>query len=71
METNAKEIFRVSSAESSSCALCSESIDGPTWFTRAVNHYIQDHGCKLVHVGQESTGYVEDKYETTVAILAL
>lgn len=40
-------------------------------FESNVNHYIQEHGYKLVHVGQESSPDNEGKsYHSTVAVLS-
>ncbi|BBB66377.1 hypothetical protein UNDYM_2124 [Undibacterium sp. YM2] len=42
------------------------------FFDANVNHYIQDHGYKVLHIGQESTPDSEGKpYHSTVAVLAV
>lgn len=40
------------------------------FFESNVNHYIQEHGYKILHVGQESTSDNEGKpYHSTIAVL--
>jgi len=43
---------------------------GGEFFEFNVNHYIQDHGYKVLHIGQESTFDEEGKpYHSTIAVL--
>lgn len=43
---------------------------GGEFFESNVNHYIQYHGYKILHIGQESTPDDEGKsYHSTIAVL--
>ncbi len=60
---------KVSTDISRGCEHCGASI-GYEDFTGAVNHFIQTHGYKLIHVGTETISDRDDKpWHTTVAIL--
>ncbi|HDY7982788.1 hypothetical protein [Vibrio vulnificus] len=66
-----KKIKVVSTSIYSSCPHgCTLPYNGDD-FEANVNHYIEQHGYKLLHVGQESTTDNEGKpYHSTVAVLA-
>lgn len=71
MNSIKKEVVYVSSNISHHCEYCDrrEFIGGEN-FTDSINHYIQNHGFELIHVGQESVmGSDGKQYQTTVAIL--
>ena len=36
------------------CNECSELIGGEEWFAESINHYLQEHGYRLLHIGQQS-----------------
>jgi len=65
-----KNVIRISTNEGTGCKLCTPSkiMDN---FEDAVNHYIQQHGYKLLHVGAETThsGNPEQLWYSTVAVL--
>ncbi|RLC36330.1 hypothetical protein DRH29_04750 [candidate division Kazan bacterium] len=51
------------------CEYCEESV-GMGRFGESINHYIQQHGYKLLHVGQETGTDVNGKpFHSTVAVL--
>lgn len=63
-------VARVSSLESSRCKFCSHPIDGTLDFAAGVNHYLTEHGCTILHVGQEDVPDDQNKaWASTVAIL--
>lgn len=71
MDNKTTAVARVSSNELSGCSFCSHSIDGTMNFAAAVNHYLTEHGCTLLHVGQEDVPGDDGKpWATTVAVLA-
>jgi hypothetical protein len=67
---NMKHIVRVSSNVIEKCAHCGEVIGGDVFFDASINHYMNAHGYKLLHVGAETTTDRDDRtWHTTVAIL--
>lgn len=57
-------IVHISTHISTGCEHCTHTIGGDN-FTESVNHYIKQHGYKLLHVGSESG----NNLTMTVAIL--
>ncbi len=69
-------VVEISSVIGKSCEHCSEAIGGgyadDQSIDKSINHYIQEHGYKLLHIGSETTR--DDKgrpYDTTVAVLGI
>jgi hypothetical protein len=51
MEINGtKHMIQVDTNVSKACDFCSERVGGDH-FQRGVNHYLEEHGCILLHVG--------------------
>lgn len=64
-------VTRVSSDINEKCVHCDEVVGGRN-FTSSINHYIQAHGYKLIHVGSETSSEERDVVRmSTVAILGL
>lgn len=64
-----KHIVKVSTNIGESCEHCSEQV-GVGNFTSGVNHYMDAHGYKLLHVGQESEHSPDGGlWHSTVAVL--
>jgi len=57
-------IVKISTHIGTGCEHCSHAV-GNDNFTESVNHYIKEHGYKLLHVGSENG----DNLTMTVAIL--
>lgn len=65
-----KHVSQISSANSHACDFCSEFIGGEDRFEASVNHYLQAHGCVLLHVGQQTTFDSDYRpWQTTIAIV--
>ncbi len=60
---------RVSSVEGSPCAECDQGLSGYDDFKGCVEHYIKQHGYRLLHVGTETENLSEGLGHSTVAIL--
>ncbi len=62
-------IVRISTNEGIQCRHCTTSI-GLDKFEESVNHYIEQHGYRLLHVGMEtSDSDVGSPWHSTVAVL--
>jgi hypothetical protein len=65
-----KHVIYLSTNTSKSCEYCSKWGDSDQ-LDDMVNHYIQQHGCELLHVGNETTHDLDGKpWHSTVAMLA-
>jgi hypothetical protein len=66
---NVKHVVYISTNIGTGCDHCRTSI-GLDKFAESTNHYIEQHGYKLLHVGTE-TGYDSDAkpWHSTVAVL--
>lgn len=72
-----QHVVTISSAIGTSCEHCSESVGG--WgesgildLAKSINHYIEEHDYKLLHVGTETgTGPDGDTWHSTVAFLGM
>ena len=64
-----QHVVYVSTSIGTSCEHCNESV-GHDRFPESVNHYINQHGYKLLHVGTE-TSYDSDgkPWHSTIAVL--
>jgi len=66
---NAKHVVQVTTTVSTRCEHCEKWVDSED-FQGSVNHYIEQHGYKLLHVGQETTRDMDGKpWHSTVAVL--
>ena len=63
-----KHIVHIDTNISKGCEHCHFSIGGDR-FAESVNHYIEEHGYKLLHIGQETTGDASAPWQTTVAVV--
>lgn len=62
-------IIHVSTNVITGCDYCSFAIGGDN-FSESVNHYIEKHGYKLLHIGTETSTDVDGKpWHSSVAIL--
>ena len=64
-----QNVARVSSVEGSPCAECDQALSAYDDFTGCVEHYIKQHGYRLLHVGMETETLSEGLGHSTVAIL--
>lgn len=62
-------IVHISTDVSTGCEHCHFSIGGGLRFAESINHYIEQHGYKLLHVGAETTGDSSAPWHTTVAVV--
>lgn len=63
-----KHVVQISTDTMTGCEHCNEKI-GHERFAESINHYIEQHGYKLLHVGTETTHGDEGPWHSTVAIL--
>ena len=62
-------VVHISTGIAKHCEHCSKWI-GAERFAESINHYIEVHGYKLLHIGTETTRNDEGKpWHTTVAVL--
>lgn len=62
-------VVHISTDEGKGCKHCDFSI-GTDNFSESINHYISDHGYKLLHVGQEtSRDNRGNPFQLTVAVV--
>ena len=70
---NVKRTTQVSSNISGACEHCGESVGyspRTLGISDSINHYIEAHGYRLLHVGTQTThGSNEKPWHTTVAVL--
>lgn len=59
---------QVLSDEVKMCEHCSESVGGED-VAKSINHYINDHGYKLIHVGQQTGVGQDGSFQMTTALL--
>ena len=62
------EVVEVSSDSSGPCKYCTEY---NAHFADTINHYIQVHGLKILHIGEEGSGGGDYPEFRTVAILGI
>jgi hypothetical protein len=63
-------VVHISTNVETGCTHCSEQIGGEDRFAESINHYIQAHGYKLLHVGQQTTPDYDGKpRHATAAVL--
>lgn len=66
--TSVKHTIKLSTDEMSGCAFCSQSFG--TSLDWDINHLIQAHGGKLLHVGTQSLNVADEPaYYSTVALV--
>jgi hypothetical protein len=64
-----EDIVYISTSISTGCKHCNFRV-GDHNFANSVNHYIEEHNYKLLHVGQETGINMEgNQYFSTVAVL--
>lgn len=69
MQDQVNSIVRISSNISEGCKHCATKIGGDD-YADSVNHYIQEHGYRLLHIGTETVMGPEcEAWHTTVAVL--
>lgn len=66
-----KHVVQISTDVQTGCDYCtSYSIGGEQKFDESINHYLQEHSCVLLHVGQQTTFDMDGKpWHTTVALV--
>jgi len=64
------KVVEVSTNIGSGCADCGTWLDGSEKFSESINHYIQQHGYRLLHVGGDTThGNDGTPWHNTLAVL--
>ena len=64
-----KHVVYVSTGDRVRCEHCERFVGGDL-FADSVNHYIEEHGYKVLHVGAETSRDMEGKpWDMTVAVL--
>jgi hypothetical protein len=66
--SDVRHVVHISTGIGTGCKHCHHSI-GLERFAESINHYIEAHGYRLLHVGQQTEGYSENPYQTTVAVV--
>ena len=70
MPKSIRYVVRVTSDVGAACKECGTLVNGTADFAAAVNHYLEDHKYKLLHVGSEAgTDYNGEPCHVTVAIV--
>ena len=65
-----EHIVHISTNMESSCQICGERQTDPEYFEKLVNHYLEKHGYKLLHIGSEWERDAEGKScHHTVAVV--
>lgn len=67
-QAEVNHVVHISTNIGVSCEHCSESI-GVDRFAESINHYINKHGYKLLHVGQETSEGSDGLWHHSVAVL--
>jgi hypothetical protein len=62
-----KHVVRIDSQIKEHCEHCNAFLNGE--FPESINHYIEQHGYKLLHVGSEATYTEGHQYSHLVAIV--
>jgi hypothetical protein len=64
-----ERVFNISTDVSERCEHC-EQMAGGSLFAESIYHYIEDHGYRLLHVGEETTRDTDGTpWNMTVAVL--
>jgi hypothetical protein len=63
-----QHVVHISSGIGRACEHCHTSV-GLDRFAESINHYIEEHSYRLLHVGQQTEDGSEGLYQTTVAVL--
>lgn len=65
-----EHIVHISTDVSMGCEHCHFNIGGPNNLAESVNHYVEKHGYKILHIGTETiSGPRDEAWHTTVAVL--
>jgi tRNA U54 and U55 pseudouridine synthase Pus10 len=64
-----KKVVQISSGTLEACMVCADSLNATEDFSGAVNHYLDTHGYRLLHIGQQTSRVDEGLRSDTVAIL--
>lgn len=67
--SDTNHVVQISTNIGEGCKHCSHPI-GMENFAESINHYINEHGYRLLHVGQQTEHASEGLWHSTVAILA-
>lgn len=63
-------VVEVNSDIGTACKICDFWLDGAKEFTKSVNHYMTEHGYKLLHVGTQTTESSKgEPWHATIAIM--
>ena len=53
------------------CPLCSRQRIGGDRFEEGVNHLLTDHGCVILHAGQETVTEANKPWQATIVVIGL
>ena len=53
--TGLKHVIRVDSDDTPTCQLCADGLQADSTVAEAINHYIEAHGYRLLHIGTETS----------------
>lgn len=65
---NVKHVVHINTDIGKGCEFCHFTIGGDR-FAESVNHYIEAHGFRLLHVGQETVSGENSPVAVTAAVL--
>ncbi len=72
---NISRIHSVRTGTAEPCPLCSQGFwtgdDSGKWLDQQTNHMLEAHGCRLLHVGQETSEGADGLWQLTVAVLGV
>ena len=69
MSLKISHVVRINTNEPSRCEHCDFKIDSHN-FAESINHYLEQHGYSVLHIGTESVMTDRDEpYHTSVAML--
>ena len=63
-----RHVVHIATNVSTGCEHCVHSIGGER-FAESVHHYVEAHGYRLLHIGQETENGPEGAWHSTVAVL--
>ena len=65
-----QHVVFISTDITTGCEHCNERIGGTERFGGSINHYIEQHGYKLLHVGSETIrDFAGTPWHTTIAVV--
>ena len=69
MTEDVQHVVHISTNEKKACELCGHMLLAEDSLAGPVNHYLQEHGYKLLHVGSETSHGQSGPRHSTVAVV--